>query len=178
MGILDASPPTADADDSTKIPASNVYPHILPLSISHSPEAQTLNFWSSVHSKETSSDSPEQAVDIPLPLSSARGSEGHPPDSPSSVQHKRPPPDSPEEAASIVNTTSDQQVKADNIRVLFSVLPGILQYLIDAATMVEWLLKDCDVRIIVATLVVVVILCYVLYDLCAYTLRGDIILVQ
>src|SRR6266403_4139 len=126
MGILDALPPTADADDSTKIPASNVYPHILPLSIAHSPEAQTLNFLPSVHSKETSSDSPEQA-------------------------------------ASIVNTTSDQQVNADNIRVLFSVLPGILQHLIDAATMVEWLLKDCDVRIIVAMLVVAVVLCYILY---------------
>jgi hypothetical protein len=55
----------------------------------------------------------------------------------SSIQGKETLSDSPEEAADIVNTTLDQQVKANNIQVSFSVLPEILQHLIDPVTVAK-----------------------------------------
>lgn len=78
--------------------------------------------------------------------------------------------DSPEEAT--------DQVEADNIRVLFSVLPFILQCLLVSATVAVGLLKDRDTRDIITIfkLVVGVILCcglYFLYDICRYTLQYD-----
>jgi hypothetical protein len=150
----------------------------LPLSSAHGPKGQSLDSPSSVQGKETPPDSPEEDVDTSLPLSSVHGPKGYSQDSPFSVQSKQTLSDSPEEAADIMITTLDEQVKADNIRVLFSALPEVLQCLIDAATVAECLLKDCGVHIIIAILLVAAILCFILYDLCIYTLQDNIILVQ
>jgi len=104
------------------------------------------------------------------------------------------------DAVDTVNATSDQQVKAGNIRVLFSAFPEILQHLIDAAWVVDTvlkplfsafleillhlvdaasaiyaLLKDCDVCSTIAMPVVVAIFFFILYDVC---IRYDTILVQ
>lgn len=208
MGILGALPPSADADDSIQIPgrfpaslvslahgpegqtldflssvqgketpsgsieqAADTYS---PLSSSHGPEGQSLNPPSSAHGKETPPESPAQDVDAPLPPPSAGCLKGQSENSPSLVQSKQTPSDSPEEAVDIVHTTPDQQIKADDVQVLFRAFPEILQHLIDAAMVLE----GCDGRTIVALVVIVFTLCFVLYDLCIYTLQDDMMLVQ
>jgi hypothetical protein len=74
---------------------------------------------------------------------------------------------------------SDQQVN-DILRVLFSALPKIHQYILYAVTVVEFVVKNCNVRIIIVItmLMITVILCFILYDVCAYALQDDIILVH
>lgn len=192
-GILGALPPTADADDSIPTPTSNAYSHTLPLSFALGPEGQTLDFLSAVQGKQIPSDGLEQDADTSLPLSdnleeaadivnttSIQGKQIPSDSLEQDVDTSLPLSDGPEEAADITNTTSGQEVKADNIRELFGAFPEVLQHLIDAATVVEYvggLLKDRDVHIIIAVLVVGTVLSFVLYDLCIY-IQYDIIPVQ
>lgn len=183
MGILGSFklPPTADAnDDSIQPPPSDV------CSFAHwrgpRPEGQTLDFLSSVQDRQTPSGSSEQDLDTSLPL----------PSSPSSI-----PSDSPQDAAEIANTTSDQQVKADDIQVLMNALPEILHLIIGVVfsafpqilqcilgvviVAASWYLRnEYNMRRVVNLVIMLVIgavLYFVLYDMCIY-IQDDIILVQ
>jgi hypothetical protein len=162
-GILGASLQTgrtADADDSAFFQGL---------------EGESLGFLSFAHSLE------EAGVVPSLPLSSAHGPEGR---SPSSVQDKETPSESPKDqtpsdsagrAVDVVNTSGRQASHGDDIRVLFSALLEILQHhLMDAATVAEALLKDCDVRIATVVALVAAIFCYILYCV-YYTLRYGIV---